>query len=39
MLPLIVWRNQVSAIFRRLLAEGGWLTPAELPAYLLARFK
>ena len=34
--PLITWRGQVIEIFRRLLAEGGWLTPAELPAYLLA---
>jgi ATP-dependent helicase/nuclease subunit B len=35
--PLIIWREQVNTIFSRLLAEGGWLTPAELPAYLLAR--
>jgi ATP-dependent helicase/nuclease subunit B len=36
---LIVWRDQVIAIFRRLLAEGGWLAPGELPAYLLARLE
>jgi len=35
--PLIAWRNQVFQIFSRLLTEGGWLTPGELPAYLLAR--
>lgn len=37
--PLIAWRNQVIAIFRRLLAEGGWLAPGELPGYLLARLE
>jgi RecB family exonuclease len=37
--PLIAWRNQVIAIFRRLPAEDGWLAPGELPAYLLARLE
>ena len=36
-LSLIAWRNQVFQIFNRLLTEEGWLTPGELPAYLLAR--
>jgi RecB family exonuclease len=35
--PLIAWRNQVFATFRRLLAAGGWLVPGELAAYLLGR--
>ncbi|MCL4502329.1 MAG: PD-(D/E)XK nuclease family protein [Deltaproteobacteria bacterium] len=34
---LITWRNQVFQIYRRLLTEGGWLAPGELPAYLLER--
>jgi RecB family exonuclease len=33
--PLVAWRRQVSAIYARLLREGAWLTPGELPAYLL----
>ena len=33
----MAWRRQVTRIFSRLLAEGGWLAPGELPAYLLAR--
>jgi RecB family exonuclease len=37
--PLMAWRRQVTRIFSRLLAEGGWLAPGELPAYLLARLQ
>jgi RecB family exonuclease len=35
--PLIAWRRQVTRTFRRLLAEGGWLAPGEVPVFLLAR--
>ncbi len=35
--PLIAWRRRVTETFRRLLIEGGWLAPGELPAYLLSR--
>ncbi len=35
--PLIAWRRRVTRTFRQLLDAGGWLAPAELPAYLLAR--
>ena len=37
--PLVAWRRQVSAIYARLLRAGGWLTPGELPAYLLKALK
>ena len=35
--PLIAWRGRVTESFSRLLAEGGWLAPGRLPAYLLGR--
>ena len=37
--PLFAWRNRVIRIFSQLLAEGGWLAPAELPAFLVARLQ
>ena len=37
--PLFAWRGRVTRIFSQLLAEGGWLAPAELPAFLLARLQ
>ena len=37
--PLVAWRRQVSDIYARLLREGAWLTPGELPAYLLRALK
>ena len=37
--PLFAWRSRVIRIFSQLLAEGGWLAPAELPAFLLARLQ
>jgi len=37
--PLVAWRRQVSAIYARLLQGGGWLTPGDLPAYLLLALK
>jgi len=37
--PLFAWRGRVIRIFSQLLAEGGWLAPAELPAFLLARLQ
>ena len=37
--PLFAWRNRVIRIFSQLLAEGGWLAPTELPAFLLARLQ
>jgi RecB family exonuclease len=36
---LISWRSRVSAVYRALLREGGWLTSAELPAFLLAALR
>jgi RecB family exonuclease len=33
--PLVAWRRQVNDIYARLLREEGWLTPGELPSYLL----
>ena len=37
--PLFAWRSRVIRIFSQLLAEGGWLAPAELPAFLLSRLQ
>jgi RecB family exonuclease len=33
--PLIAWRRQVSRAYQQLLRQEGWLSPGELPAYLL----
>ncbi len=33
--PLVAWRRQVAGIYLRLLREESWLTPAELPGFLL----
>ncbi len=33
--PLVAWRRQVTRAYAGLLREGGWLSPGELPAYLL----
>jgi RecB family exonuclease len=33
--PLIAWRRQVSQAYQQLLRQEGWLSPGELPAYLL----
>lgn len=37
--PVVAWRRQVTRIFADLLRQEGWLTPAELPAYLLAALR
>ncbi len=37
--PLFAWRGRVIQIFSQILAEGGWLAPADLPAFLLARLQ
>ncbi len=34
--PLVAWRRQVTRTHVRLLREEGWLSPGELPAYLLS---
>ena len=34
--PLVAWRRQVTRTYVRLLKEKGWLSPGELPAYLLS---
>ena len=33
--PLIAWRRRVTRAYVQLLREEGWLSPGELPAYLL----
>jgi len=37
--PLVAWRRQVTRSYARLLREEGWLSPGELPGYLLAALK
>jgi len=34
--PLITWRRQVTRLYADLQRQGEWLSPGELPAYLLA---
>lgn len=34
--PLVRWRREVTRIYRELLREEGWLTPGQVPGYLLA---
>ncbi len=37
--PLVTWRRRVTRIYVDLLRQGGWLSPGELPAYLLAALR
>jgi ATP-dependent helicase/nuclease subunit B len=37
--PLVAWRRRVSGIYVDLLREGAWLSPGELPAYLVAALR
>ena len=37
--PLVAWRRRVTGIYVKLLREGGWLSPGELPAYLTAALR
>jgi RecB family exonuclease len=37
--PLITWRRQVTRIYADLLRQGAWLSPGELPAYLVAALR
>jgi RecB family exonuclease len=33
--PLVVWRRRVTRIYTQLLREEGWITPGEVPGFLL----
>ena len=37
--PLVAWRRRVTGIYVELLRAGGWLSPGELPAYLVAALR
>ncbi len=37
--PLITWRRRVSRIYTDLLRQDDWLSPGELPAYLVAALR
>jgi len=37
--PLITWRRQVTRIYADLMRQGAWLSPGELPAYLVAALR
>ena len=37
--PLITWRRRATGIYADLLRDGGWLSPGELPAYLIAALR
>jgi RecB family exonuclease len=37
--PLVTWRRQVTGIYVDLLRQESWLSPGELPAYLLAALR
>jgi ATP-dependent helicase/nuclease subunit B len=37
--PLVAWRRQVTRLYDELLRQGAWLSPGELPAYLLVALR
>jgi ATP-dependent helicase/nuclease subunit B len=37
--PLVTWRRRVTRVYTDLLRQEGWLSPGELPAYLIAALR